>query len=138
MKINDRRIGDGQPCYIIAEIGINHNGSQEIARRLILAASEAGVDAVKFQKRLLPRAIPEALRDIPKTLQDGTVVTYLEYKERMEFDTETYKTLVHYAHDLGLDFGVSVWDTVSSHWAADFGDFKHGTFWGEIDFIKIP
>jgi sialic acid synthase SpsE len=80
------------------------------------------------------------MRDKPKTLADGSVVTYLEYKERMEFDTATYQDLARTAHDLGLDFGVSVWDTVSPHWAADTprGEEFETPHVPLCDFIKLP
>ena len=129
MKIGDRSIGPGHPCYIIAEVGINHNGSLEIAKRLLQAAADANVDAVKLQKRLLPRAVPSAMRDTPKVLQDGTTTTYLAYKEGLEFSIEQYKELYDLAHSLGLDFGASVWDTVSPHALTD--SFV-------VDFLKLP
>ena len=141
MKIGNRVIGPGEPCYIIAEIGINHNGSKDTAKLLIRAAQASGADAVKFQKRLLPRCVPEHMRDKPKVLQDGTTTTYLEYKEGLEFSTTEYIELADYAHSLGLDFGVSVWDTVSPHWAADLGVYpeKGGDVLPcKIDFLKIP
>jgi len=59
IHIGDREIGPDQPTYIVAEIGINHNGDAELAKRLIDVAADAKVDAVKFQKRHLPRIIPE-------------------------------------------------------------------------------
>jgi len=129
MEIYDRKIGPEEPVYIISEIGLNHGGNIETALDLIEAASHAKVDAVKFQKRLLPGAIPEHMRNKPKVLQDGSVVTYLEYKRRMEFDYDAYRELANYAHGFGLDFGVSVWDTGTPHILADME---------EIDFLKLP
>ena len=138
MKINEKTIGNGYPTYIIAEVGINHNGSLGIAKQLIQAASSAGVDAVKFQMRLLPRAIPPFMREQPKTLEDGTVVTYLEYKELLEFSTDEYYELADEAHGLGLDIGVSVWDTVSPHRAADMA-YRDGEVGPPVfDFLKLP
>ena len=102
---------DGK-TYIIAEIGINHNGDMAIAERLIRAADFAGVDAVKFQKRTprisTPRPEWDRLRDTPW----GTM-TYLEYRERIELDVEVYKRLVGLAHGLNLDLIVSVWDLIA-------------------------
>ena len=59
VTIGNRKVGDGHPAYIIAEIGINHNGSLDFARQMILAAHTAGVDAVKFQKRTPELCVPE-------------------------------------------------------------------------------
>ncbi len=128
MKIRDRKIAIGEPCYIIAEIGINHNGDIEIARKLIQAASDAGADAVKFQKRTLPYAIPAHMRDVPKDTPWGRL-SYLEYKERLEFNNAAYRILATETHNLGLDFGVSVWDTGAASWAENSGFF---------DFLKVP
>ena len=58
IKIKDRLIGENQPCFIIAEIGINHNGDMEIAKKLIDAAIACGCDAVKFQKRSPENCVP--------------------------------------------------------------------------------
>ena len=62
VTIGNRKVGDGHPAYIIAEIGINHNGSLEFAKQMILAAHQAGVDAVKFQKRTPELCVPEHQR----------------------------------------------------------------------------
>jgi len=128
MKIGDRKIGYGEPCYIISEIGINHNGDREIAAELIRAASEAGADAVKFQKRTLPRAIPAHMWDVPKDTPWGRI-SYLEYKQRLEFNNETYRNLANTAHSYDIDIGISIWDTASAKWAANIEIF---------DFLKIP
>jgi N-acetylneuraminate synthase len=53
IKIGNKLVGDGQPCYVIAEIGINHNGDLDLAKKLISVAIAAGCDAVKFQKRTI-------------------------------------------------------------------------------------
>ena len=128
MEIKGREIGQGQPIYIIAEIGINHNGDLENAKRLVQNASAAGADAVKFQKRTLPRAIPHHMWDKRRDTPWGEM-SYLEYKERMELSSHAYRTLARFASNLDIDIGVSVWDTGSPHWAADAEIF---------DFLKIP
>src|SRR5262245_42533219 len=85
LAFGNRVIGDGQPTYIVAEIGINHNGSLDIARRLIDAAANAKCDAVKFQKRTPELCVPVHQRDQVRHTPWGTM-TYLEYRRRMEFD----------------------------------------------------
>ena len=62
--LGERLVGDGRPCFVVGEIGINHNGDVEIAKRLIQVAAAAGCDAVKFQKRTPSICVPEAQRDI--------------------------------------------------------------------------
>jgi len=81
VKIGDRMIGDGHPTYIIAEIGINHNGDLEIAKQLIDAAKHAGVDAVKFQKRTPELCVPPEQRNQMRETPWG-YITYLEYRHK--------------------------------------------------------
>ena len=66
VTVGGREIGDGRPVYVIAEVGINHNGDLDIARRLIDAALLSGCDAVKFQKRTPELAVPPDQRDVPR------------------------------------------------------------------------
>ncbi len=110
--LGERRLGDGHPVYIVAEIGINHNGELEIARQLIDAAIHAGVDAVKFQKRTPELCVPpdqqERMRDTP-----WGYITYLEYRHRVEFGQEDYQAIDAYCRTKGLDWFVSVWDDPS-------------------------
>ncbi len=110
--LGERRLGDGHPVYIVAEIGINHNGELDIARQLIDAAIHAGVDAVKFQKRTPELCVPpdqqERMRDTP-----WGYITYLEYRHRVEFGQEDYQAIDAYCRTKGLDWFVSVWDEPS-------------------------
>jgi len=128
MEIKGRKIGSGNPVYVVAEIGINHNGDPNKALQLIKVAADAGCDAVKFQKRSIPSSIPKHMWDISKETPWGTI-SYLEYKRRVEFDTSTYKFLASEARSNGLHIGVSIWDTYSAHWASDEVP---------MDFLKIP
>src|SRR5574338_98652 len=83
LTIGNRLIGDGVPAFIIAEIGLNHNGSLDIAKRLIDAAVLSGCDAVKFQKRTPELSVPPEQRNIIRETPWGTM-TYLEYRYRVE------------------------------------------------------
>lgn len=97
--------------YIISEIGINHNGDIELAKRLIKMSSDSGADAVKFQKRTINLVYTEEELDRYRVSPWGE--TNRQQKEGLEFDIETYKELEAYSNSLGLDFIVSCWDTNS-------------------------
>jgi len=94
--------------YVIAEIGINHNGDIEIAKDLIRGASDSGCDAVKFQKRTIEDVYTKEELDKPRESPWGT--TNREQKEGLEFNVKQYKELYKYAKSLDLDFIVSCWD----------------------------
>lgn len=112
ISIGSRRIGDGQPVYIIAEIGINHNGDLEIAKKLMAIAASAGCDAVKFQKRTPELCVPEEQKSQIRETPWGTM-TYLEYKERTEFGLREYQQIDIYAKQLGIHWFASPWDLPS-------------------------
>jgi len=112
VKIGDRWVGDGHPTYIVAEIGINHNGEVENAKRLMDAARHAGVDAVKFQKRTPELATPPDQHNVMRETPWG-YITYLEYRHKMEFDLSQYQEIDAYARKIGITWFVSVWDEPS-------------------------
>lgn len=113
VKVGSLLIGDAHPTYVVAEIGINHNGDIGIAKQLIDAAAKAGCDAVKFQKRTPERCVPASQRDRLRDTPWGTM-TYLEYRERMEFSVEQYRELIVHCGDRRVDWLVSVWDEDSA------------------------
>ena len=108
VKIGDRYVGGEEPCFIIAEIGINHNGDLEIAKRLIDIAVESGVDAVKFQKRTVEVVYtPEELarpRESPFGETNG------ELKYGLEFGTDEYSEIDRYCKAKGVMWFASCWD----------------------------
>ncbi len=112
IKIGNRRVGEGRPAYIIAEIGINHNGELDIAKQMIDAAVHAGVDAVKFQKRTPDIATPldqqTQMRETP-----WGYITYLEYRYKVEFNEDQYREIDRYCREKGIAWMVSVWDQPS-------------------------
>ena len=112
MKIRNQKIGTGHPVYIIAEIGINHNGSIEEAFKLIDLAKETGCDAVKFQKRTPEIAVPESQWDEPKQTPWGRM-NYIDYKKRMEFDINQYKEIDLYCKKNNITWFASCWDEVA-------------------------
>ena len=91
-KIGSQFIGDGHPAYIVAEIGINHNGDLGLAKNMIAAAKQAGVDAVKFQKRTPELCVPLEQRGQMRETPWG-YITYLEYREKVEFSDRITKRL---------------------------------------------
>ena len=109
IKIGNRLIGDGQPAYIIAEIGINHNGNLDTAKEMILAAQETGADAVKFQKRTPELCVPKDQWDIMRETPWG-YISYIDYRHKVEFGLEEYKTIDAFCRELGIDWFASVWD----------------------------
>ncbi len=112
VKIGDRWVGDDHPAYIVAEIGINHNGDIEIAKRLMDAALHAGVDAVKFQKRTPELCTPPDQRDQMRETPWG-YITYLDYRRKIEFGQAEYEEIDRYAKSIGLAWFASVWDEPS-------------------------
>ncbi|HSN94620.1 MAG TPA: N-acetylneuraminate synthase family protein [Anaerolineaceae bacterium] len=124
VKIGNRLIGDGHPTYIIGEIGINHNGSLEIAKKLIYRAKDAGMDAVKFQKRTPEICVPEQQRGLLRETPWG-LITYLEYRYKVEFGLEEYQEIDRYCKDLGIDWFASSWDIPSLEFMEKFNPVTH-------------
>ncbi|MEM6783444.1 MAG: N-acetylneuraminate synthase family protein [Bacteroidota bacterium] len=112
VPLGDRLVGDGQPIYIIAEIGINHNGSLDLAKQLIDAAKEAGCDAVKFQKRTPELCVPPEQRSKMRQTPWG-YITYFEYREQVEFGWDEYEQIDAYCKGLGIQWLASCWDEES-------------------------
>lgn len=99
-----------EQCYVIAEAGLNHNGSVEIAKKLIDAAAVAGVDAVKFQKRTVDKLAIQSVLDAPDDRFPEFGGTYREIREHLEFTLDQYRELKSHAESRGLDFIVTAFD----------------------------
>ena len=112
IRIGARMVGEGHPTCIVAEIGINHNGDLNLAKRLIDAAVHAGVDAVKFQKRTPELCVPPEQRDQMRETPWG-YISYLEYRERVEFGEAEYREIDRYCKEKGATWFASVWDEPS-------------------------
>lgn len=112
IKLGDRLVGDAHPVFIVAEIGINHNGELEHAKRLIDAAMLAGVDAVKFQKRTPELCVPPDQRDKMRETPWG-YISYLDYRYKVEFEESEYRAIDAYCRERNLTWFVSVWDEPS-------------------------
>ena len=112
LKIGERIVGQSQPVYIVGEIGLNHNGDIKIAKKLIDLALLAGCDAVKFQKRTPELCVPEDMRDVKRETPWG-IMTYMEYREQIEFGEKEYAEINRYCHDKKIDWFASCWDEPS-------------------------
>jgi len=123
-QIGDRLIGGGQPTYIIAEAGVNHNGSLGIAKKLIDAAVAAGCDAIKFQKRTPDICVPPEQRDIRRETPWGNV-TYLEYRHHIEFGQNEYEAVNDYCKEKGIKWFASCWDDPSVDFLEQFNPVCH-------------
>ncbi len=112
VKVGKQDVGEGCPVYVIAEIGINHNGDLGIAKRLIDAAALAGCDAVKFQKRTPELCVPPEQRSVMRETPWG-LMTYLDYRHRVEFEEDEYKEIDGYCAGKGISWFASCWDEPS-------------------------
>jgi N-acetylneuraminate synthase len=112
VQIGRYLVGDGHPVHVIGEIGLNHNGDVEIAKKLIDVAALAGAQAVKFQKRTPEISTPEHMKTVPRETPWGTM-TYLDYRYRVEFEQDQYAEIGAYADSKGLDWFASPWDEPS-------------------------
>ncbi|NUS07497.1 MAG: NTP transferase domain-containing protein [Nonomuraea sp.] len=124
VAVGDVLVGDGEPVYVIGEIGINHNGDLDIARRLIDVAAEAGCQAVKFQKRTPAICVPEEQKGQIRQTPWGEM-TYLEYKERTEFGYDEYRQIAKYCDERGLHWFASPWDVPSVRFLEDMDVVTH-------------
>jgi N-acetylneuraminate synthase len=111
VRIGQKMVGPGAPCYVIAEIGINHNGDLELAKRLISVAVAAGCDAVKFQKRTVNVVYTAEELARPRESPFGT--TNEELKLALEFGFEEYLEIDRYCRTVGIDWFASCWDEAS-------------------------
>ncbi len=124
INLGGRNVGNGCPVYIVAEIGINHNGDLDIARKLIDAAIFAGCDAVKFQKRTPELCVPQAQRDVVRETPWG-IMTYLEYRHKVEFGHAEYTEIDCYCREKNLSWFVSCWDEASVDFIEQFEPICH-------------
>ncbi len=119
IQLGRRTVGDGYPVFVIAEIGINHNGDVEIAKRMIDAAVHAGADAVKLQKRTPEVCTPP---DQQKQMRETPwgYITYLDYRRKVEFSRDQYQEIDRHCRDKGIPWLVSVWDEPSVDFMEQF------------------
>jgi N-acetylneuraminate synthase len=112
IEIGGRTVGPGHPCFVTAEVGINHNGDVGLALELVDRASDAGCDAVKFQKRTPDLCVPAEERDRPKETPWG-IMSYLEYREAIELDRAGFDRIDQRCREGGILWYASCWDEPS-------------------------
>ncbi|MBL7129778.1 MAG: N-acetylneuraminate synthase family protein [Ignavibacteria bacterium] len=119
VKIGNRYVGDRESVYVVAEIGINHNGSLDITKKMIKGAKSAECNAVKFQKRTPEICVPKDQWEIDRDTPWGRM-TYIEYRHRIEFSFDDYKEIDAYCKELGIDWFASCWDEESVDFIEQF------------------
>jgi len=119
VNIAGKSIGKGNPCYLIAEIGINHNGDVENVFKLIDAAVDARFDAVKFQKRTPRICVPRDQWDIERDTPWG-VMSYIDYREKTELGFDEFKAIDAYAKKNNIPWSASCWDEPSVDFMEEF------------------
>ncbi len=119
VQLGNRKVGPGNPAYIIAEVGINHNGGLDIAKQLIDAAARAGADAVKFQKRTPELCVPDDQKEKKRETPWG-YITYLDYRYKVEFEQEEYAEIDRYCQEKGIQWFASIWDEPSVDFLESF------------------
>jgi N-acetylneuraminate synthase len=126
IKIGNRYIGDNEPVFIIAEIGINHNGSVSIAKKMIEGAIYAGCDAVKFQKRTPEICVPRDQWDIERDTPWGRI-SYIDYRHKVEFNKDQFGELVKFCNDREILWFSSCWDEESVDFVEEFDPLLYKT-----------
>lgn len=124
VKVGNRYIGDGEPVYIIAEIGINHNGSIALAQKMIDGAVFAGCDAVKFQKRTPELCVPKDQWNIERDTPWGRM-TYIEYRHKVEFELDQYNEINEYCKQKNIDWFASPWDEEALEFMEQFNPIMY-------------
>jgi N-acetylneuraminate synthase len=136
VKIGNRLVGRGHPTYIIAEIGINHNGDLAVAKKLIDAAALSGCDAVKFQKRTPELCVPLEQRNLTRETPWG-IMTYMEYRQRVEFGAREYAEIDRYCRERNIHWFTSCWDTASVDFIEQFDPVCYKVASASITDLKL-
>ncbi len=136
IKVGSRYIGDGHPCFVIGEIGINHNGSIDIAKKIIKGAKSAGCDAVKFQKRTPEICTPKDQWYIERDTPWGRM-TYIDYRHKVEFGKDEYSEIDLYCKELDIIWFASCWDEEANEFIKQFNPPLYKTSSASLTDIKL-
>ena len=118
VQVGSKLVGPSQPCYVIAEIGINHNGDMDIAKRLISVAVGAGCNAVKFQKRTID--VVYTVAELAKPRESPFGNTNGDLKRGLEFGADEFKEIDRYCREVKIPWFASAWDEASVDFIAQF------------------
>ena len=132
LVIDGTRITDDGDCYVIAEVGHNHQGSVEKARELVLSAKECGVDAVKLQKRDNRALYTRAAYEAPYDHENSFGATYGEHREALELDREAWVELQRTARDVGVTLFATAFDQASADFLAELDMPAYKTASGDL------
>ncbi len=119
IRIGGRDVGAGLPVYVVAEIGLNHNGRLDLAKQLIDAAVQSGCDAVKFQKRTPELCVPPEQRSLMRETPWG-YISYLDYRRRIEFGLDEYREIRRHCEERHIAWFASCWDPSSVDFMEQF------------------
>ncbi len=136
VRIGEKQIGPGHAAYVVAEAGINHNGSRDTALRLVDVAAEAGCDAVKFQKREIRSLLSREAYEAPYLGRNSYGRNYGEHREKLELTPEDYSAIRDHARSRGLHFLASAWDSASASFVDSLGVPAHKI--GSPDLTNLP
>lgn len=118
IRLGSKVVAPGRPCYVVAEIGINHNGDIDLAKKLINVALGAGCDAVKFQKRTID--VVYSPEELAKPRESPYGNTNGDLKRGLEFELEEYQEIDRYCREVKMDWFASCWDEASVDFIAQF------------------
>lgn len=127
MQLGIQTVSESDEIYLIAEIGINHNGDMLLAKKLMDAVNACGYHCAKFQKRTPDLAVPEAQKNTMRDTPWG-LISYLEYKKKIEFGKAEYNYINTYCQEKPINWSCSVWDLPSLDFILQY----------DVPFIKIP
>jgi sialic acid synthase len=136
IRIGERLVGDDQPCFVVAEAGVNHNGDSALAQRLVSVAAKAKADAVKFQKRSIPDILIRSALEAPYRSENSFGDTYGEHRERLELSPEVWADLAEQCRKEGIAFLASAWDPRSADLLEELGVLAYKV--ASADLTNLP